>query len=191
MKALQIERSLPRFAAARLYSGWRGAASGPLSCPVILAVAVLLAWLTKTFVEDKVRLAPFIAGNRWRSLAVALLAVVPVALAGVYIAGEPGPWNGTLGPDYPGAAVLAGATAFVPVAPVLKPPDPISRVPDGAAWASEAASPGMRVRKTNPVLTVALVGDRRPGVVRRADAIAVHGTGNSSPNCTCCPWSAA
>ena len=133
-----------------LYTGWRGRAPGPLSGPVILAVAVLLAWLTKTFVEDKVRLAPFIARHRWRSLAVALVAVVPVALAAVYIAGEPAPWNGTLGPDYPGAAVLAGAVTNVPVAPILQPPDPISQTLDqtgGCLNDFGASTPsGVRVR---------------------------------------------
>ncbi len=74
-----------------LYAGWRGRAPGLLSGPVILAVCVLLAWLTKTFVEDKVRLAPFFSRHKWRSLAVALVAVVPVALAAVYITGEPAP----------------------------------------------------------------------------------------------------
>jgi len=151
-----------------LYTGWRGPAPGPLSGPVLLAVAVLLAWLTKAFVEDKVRLAPFIAGNRWRSLAVALVAVVPVALAGVYIAGEPGPWNGTLGPDYPGAAVLAGAVTTVPVAPILKPPGPISQTLDqtgGCLGDFGASTPKECVfgDTTRPVLTVALVGDSAAG----------------------------
>ena len=147
-----------------LYAGWRGRAPGPLSGPVILAVSVLLAWLTKTFVEDKVRLAPFIAVHKWRSLAVALVAAVPVALAAVYIAAEPAPWNGTLGPDYPGAAVLAGAAASVPVAPVLKPPDPISQTLDqtgGCLNDFAASTPRECVfgDTANPVLTVALVGD--------------------------------
>jgi peptidoglycan/LPS O-acetylase OafA/YrhL len=45
----------------------------------------LLAWLTTTFVEDKVRFAPFVAQHRWRSLAVALVAIVPAALAASYL----------------------------------------------------------------------------------------------------------
>ena len=147
-----------------LYTGWRGRAPGLLSGPVILAVCVLLAWLTKTFVEDKVRLAPFIAGHRWRSLAVALVAVVPAALAGVYIAGEPGPWNGTLGPDYPGAAVLAGVVTKVPAAPVLKPPDPISETLDQTGgclndFGTSTPTECVFGDTASPVLTVALVGD--------------------------------
>jgi peptidoglycan/LPS O-acetylase OafA/YrhL len=163
-----------------LCTGWRGRAPGPLSGPVILAVAVLLAWLTKAFVEDKVRLAPFIAGHTWRSLAVALVAVVPVALAGVYIAGEPGPWNGTLGPDYPGAAVLAGVVTNVPVAPVLKPPVPISARLDqtgGCLGDFGASMPKECVfgDTTHPVLTVALVGDSAAGEWFDAlNAIAAH-----------------
>ena len=151
-----------------LYTDWRGRAPGPLSGPVILAVCVLLAWLTKTFVEDKVRLAPFIARHKWRSLAVALVAVVPVALAAVYITAEPGPWNGTLGPNYPGAAVLTGAVANVPVAPILKPPDPISQTLDQTGGCLDdfgASTPKECVfgDTADPVLTVALVGDSAAG----------------------------
>ncbi len=151
-----------------LYTSWRGSAPGPLSGPVTLAACVLLAWLTKVFVEDKVRLAPFLAGHKWRSLAVALVAAVPVALAGAYIAGEPGPWNGTLGPDYPGAAALAGAVTNVPVAPILKPPDPISQTLDqtgGCLGDFGASTPRECVfgDTASPVLTVALVGDSAAG----------------------------
>jgi hypothetical protein len=151
-----------------LYTGWRGRAPGPLSGPVILAACVLLAWLTKAFVEDRVRLAPFIAGHTGRSLAVALVAVVPVALAAVYVSAEPAPWNGTLGPRYPGAAVLAGTVTSVPAAPVLKPPDPISQTLDqtggclgdfGASTPRECAFGDT----AHPVLTVALVGDSAAG----------------------------
>ena len=151
-----------------LYTSWRGRAPGPLSGPVILAACVLLAWPTKVFIEDKVRLAPFIAAHKWRSLAVALVAAVPVAFAAVYIAGEPAPWNGTLGPDYPGAAVLAGAAANVPAVPILKPPDPISQTLDqtgGCLNDFGAAAPTDCVfgDTTSPVLTVALVGDSAAG----------------------------
>jgi hypothetical protein len=151
-----------------LYTDWRGRAPGPLSGPVILAVSVLLAWLTKMFVEDKVRLAPFIARHKWRSLSVALVAVVPVALAAVYITAEPGPWNGTLGPHYPGAAALTGAVTSVPAAPVLKPPDPISQTLDQTGGCLDdfgASTPKECVfgDTTNPVLTVALVGDSAAG----------------------------
>jgi len=147
-----------------LYTDWRGRGPSLLSGPVILAVAVLLAWLTKTFVEDKVRLAPFIARHKGRSLAMALAAVVPVALAAVYLTGEAAPWNGTLGPDYPGAAVLAGAAANVPVAPVLQPPNPISQTLDqtgGCLNDFAASTPTECVfgETADPVLTVALVGD--------------------------------
>jgi peptidoglycan/LPS O-acetylase OafA/YrhL len=179
-----------------LYTGWRGSAPGPLSGPVILAVCVLLAWLTKTFVEDKARLAPFIAHHKWRSLAVALLAVVPVALAAVYVTAEPAPWNGTLGPNYPGAAALAGAAAFVPVAPILKPPDPISQTLDqtgGCLGDFGASTPKECVfgDTTNPVLTVALVGDSAAGEWFDAlNAIAAHRHWKLVTELhSSCPWS--
>jgi peptidoglycan/LPS O-acetylase OafA/YrhL len=151
-----------------LYADWRGRSPGPLSGPVILAACVLLAWLTKTYVEDKARLAPFIARHQWRSLSMALVAVVPVTLAVVYITGEPPPWNGTLGPDYPGAAVLAGAVTNVPAAPILQPPNPISQTLDQTGGCLDdfgASTPKECVfgDTANPVLTVALVGDSAAG----------------------------
>ncbi len=179
-----------------LYTDWRGTSPGPVSGPVILAVTVLLAWLTKTFVEDKVRLAPSIARHRWRSLAVALVAVVPVALAAVYIAAEPGPWNGTLGPDYPGAAALAGAVSNVSAAPILKPPDPISQTLDQTGGCLDdfgASTPKECVfgDTAHPVLTVALVGDSAAGEWFDAlNAIAVHRHWKLVTELhSSCPWS--
>ncbi|MGH3292519.1 MAG: acyltransferase family protein [Trebonia sp.] len=179
-----------------LYTSWRGRGPGPLSGPVILVASVLLAWLTKTFVEDKVRLAPFIARHKWRSLAVALAAVVPLALAAVYITGEPGPWNGTLGPNYPGAAALTGAVSNVPVAPILKPPDPISQTLDqtgGCLNDFGASTPTECVfgDTANPVLTVALVGDSAAGEWFDAlNAIAVHRHWKLVTELhSSCPWS--
>jgi peptidoglycan/LPS O-acetylase OafA/YrhL len=180
-----------------LYTSWRGKAPSPLSGPVILAACVVLAWLTKTFVEDKVRLAPFITRHQGRSLAVALVAVVPVALAAVYITGEPGPWNGTLGPNYPGAAVLAGAATNVPVAPILQPPNPISQTLDqtgGCLNDFGASTPTECVfgDTTNPVLTVALVGDSAAMEWFDAlNAIAVHRQWKLVTELhSSCPWSA-
>ncbi|TVZ05735.1 acyltransferase [Trebonia kvetii] len=179
-----------------LYTDWQGRAPGPLSGPVILAVTVLLAWLTKTFVEDKVRLAPFIARHRWRSLAMALTAVVPVALAAVYISGEPAPWNGTLGPHYPGAAALTGAVTNVPVAPILKPPDPISQTLDQTGGCLDdfgASTPTECVfgDTARPVLTVALVGDSAAGQwFDSLNAIAVHRHWKLVTELhSSCPWS--
>jgi len=178
-----------------LYTSWRGRAPGLLAGAVILVVCVLLAWLTKVFVEDKVRLAPFFAAHKWRSLAVALVAVVPVALAGLYIAGEPAPWNGTLGPSYPGAAVLAGAVASVPAAPVLKPPDPISQRLDqtgGCLNDFGASTPKECVfgDTSSPVLTVALVGDSAAGQWFDAlNAIAVRRHWKLATELhSSCPW---
>ena len=181
-----------------LYTDWRGRAPGPLSGPYILAVAIELAWLTKTFVEDKVRLAPFIARHQWRSLSVALVAVVPVALTAVYIAGEPAPWIGTLGPDYPGAAVLAGKITQVPTAPVLPPPVNISQslyLTAGCLDDFAVTQPKECVfgDTTHPVLTVALVGDSAAGEWFDAlDAIAVQLHWKLVTELhSSCPWSAA
>jgi peptidoglycan/LPS O-acetylase OafA/YrhL len=180
-----------------LYTDWRGRAPGLLSGPVILAVAVLLAWLTKAFVEDKVRLARFLAGHPWRSLSVALAAVGPALLALVYLAGVPAPWNGTLGPDYPGAAALAGKVTHVHVAAVLPPPDQISQslyrragcLDDIPATTPRACVFGDTVR---PVRTVALVGDSAAGQWFDAlDAIAVRRHWKLVTELhSSCPWTA-
>jgi peptidoglycan/LPS O-acetylase OafA/YrhL len=151
-----------------LYTDWRGSPPGLLSGLVIAAASVELAWLTKTFVEDKVRLAPSIVSHRWRSLAVALVAVVPVALAAVYIAGEPAPWKGTLGPGYPGAAAPAGAVKNVPAAPVI----PAANATGESKYETAGCLAGFGITTprecvfgdtTHPVLTVALVGDSAAG----------------------------
>jgi peptidoglycan/LPS O-acetylase OafA/YrhL len=180
-----------------LYTEWSGRAPGLLTGPAILAVAVLLAWLTKTFVEDKVRLAPFVARHKWRSLSVALAAVVPVVLAVVYITGEPGPWNGKLGPNYPAAAALAGPAKNVPSEPILPPPNAISQ----SLYRTAGCLDDIPVSKphecvfgdtTNPVLTVALVGDSSAGQWFDAlNAIAVQRHWKLVTELhSSCPWSA-
>jgi peptidoglycan/LPS O-acetylase OafA/YrhL len=151
-----------------LYTTWRGKAPGLVTGPVLLAIAVLLAWLTKIFVEDKVRLAPAIARHKWRSLAVALAAIVPVTLSASYIASEPGPWTGALGPKYVGAAALAGNAAKVPAEPILPPPNALSQSlyrTAGCLVDIPVSTPHECVfgDTTNPVLTVALVGDSSAG----------------------------
>ena len=138
--------------------------------PVIVVVAILLSWLTKVWVEDKVRTASLLSGHGWRSVSTALAAVVPVVLVSLYIAAEPGPWNGRLGPNYPGAAVLASKVTKgrVKPAPVLPPPTEIKLptywqqgclVPQASATPKACAYGDTK----DPVLTVALAGDSIAG----------------------------
>jgi peptidoglycan/LPS O-acetylase OafA/YrhL len=181
-----------------LYTDWREKAPGLLSGPVLLAAAILLSWLTKVFVEDKVRLAPFIARHKWRSLSVALIAIVPVALTTVYIAAQPPAWSGTLGPDYPAAATLAGTAVAIPAAPILPPPDDLSQ----SLYRTAGCLDDIPVSKprecvfgdtTDPVLTVALVGDSSAGQWFDAlNAIAVQRHWKLVTELhSSCPWSAA
>jgi len=154
-----------------LYSVWRGKAPGPVSGPVLVAAAVLLAWLTKVWVEDKVRLSPLLRGHGWRSVAVALAAAAPVALVWVYLA-NPVTWNGRLpATGYPGAAALASTTAArVPSEPFLPPiQDAASDLPtywhDGCLDGTRASTDKVCTfgDTKNSVLTVALVGDSVAG----------------------------
>ena len=151
-----------------LWSAWRGHPVGPFSGPVIAVVAVLLSWLSKVWVEDKVRTADLLSGHGWRSVSTALAAVVPVVLVSLYIAAEPAPWDGHLGPNYPGAAALVSKTTKIKPAPVVPQPTAIS-LP--AYWQQgclvPVSSPAPKEcaygDTSHPVLTVALVGDSMAG----------------------------
>jgi peptidoglycan/LPS O-acetylase OafA/YrhL len=89
-----------------LWTSYWGHRVNAITSPLLAADAVLLSWLTKMLIEDRVRQARLLAGHSWRSVSVALAAVVPVALVTGFLVAHP-TWNGRLGPGYPGAAVLA------------------------------------------------------------------------------------
>jgi peptidoglycan/LPS O-acetylase OafA/YrhL len=152
------------------YTVRSGRAVGPVSGPVIVVAAIALSWLTKVWVEDKVRTASLLSGHGWRSVSTALAAVVPVVLVSLYITAEPGPWNGGLGPDYPGAAALAGkvTNGQVKSAPVLPPPAQI-KLPtywqQGCLVAETSATPKACAYgdTSHPAATVVLAGDSIAG----------------------------
>jgi peptidoglycan/LPS O-acetylase OafA/YrhL len=156
-----------------LFTAWRGHRPGFVAGPVLALIAIALAWVTKVTVEDRVRLAPFFARHKWRSVSTALAAVVPVGLAWTFLAAQPGPWDGRLGPDYPGAALLAsqlaGQTISVPAARILPPLDSPPDTPGywtGGCLQGEhlaALKPCVYGDTGNPALTVALVGDSMAG----------------------------
>ncbi len=152
-----------------LYGDWRHKTPGMITGPAIIAVSVLLAWLTKVFVEDRVRLWPVLARNRWLSVSTALAAVVPVALVSVYLSAQP-TWNGPLPAGYPGAAVLAGDVRNVPVEPLLPPLATVSTdMP--VYWLDNCLANKLYARHKicvfgdtrNPVHTIAMVGDSVDG----------------------------
>ena len=154
-----------------LYGVWRGKAPGLVTGPVLVAVSVLLAWLTKVFVEDKVRLSPVLTGHGWRSVSVALAAAVPVVLVSVYLA-NPVTWNGRLpASGYPGAAALASTTASR-----VPPSQCCRRIVDATAdmpkyWLDNCLDANLAATEKictfgdtkHPVLTVAMVGDSIAG----------------------------
>jgi peptidoglycan/LPS O-acetylase OafA/YrhL len=151
-----------------LWTAWRGHPVGVRSGLAIVALSVVLAWLTRVWVEDKVRTASLLSGHGWRSVSTALAAVVPVVLVSLYIAAEPAPWSGKLGPNYPGAAALTAAAHQVRPEPVLPQPTAI-KLPtywqQGCLVAESSATPRECVYgdTSHPVLTVALVGDSMAG----------------------------
>jgi peptidoglycan/LPS O-acetylase OafA/YrhL len=151
-----------------LWTTWRGHPAGWRSGLAIVAVSVVLAWLTKVWVEDKVRTASLLSGHEWRSVSTALAAVVPVVLVSLYIVAEPAPWDGDLGPRYPGAAALTASAHEVKAAPVLPQPTAISLPAywqQGCLVAESSATPKECVYgdTSDPVLTVALAGDSMAG----------------------------
>jgi peptidoglycan/LPS O-acetylase OafA/YrhL len=152
-----------------LWGAWSGKAVNLVSGLVLIVVSVLLSWATKVWVEDKVRTASLLSGHSWRSVSMAFAAVVPVALVTLFIVSEPGPWNGHLGPNYPGAAVLASKVVKRPEpAPIVPPPTAI-KLPtywqQGCLVAEASATPKECAYGdiAHPVLTVALVGDSIAG----------------------------
>jgi peptidoglycan/LPS O-acetylase OafA/YrhL len=151
-----------------LWTAWRGHPVGPFSGPPIVVACVLLSWLSKVWVEDKVRTASLLSGHGWRSVSTALAAVVPVVLVSLYIAAEPKPWDGRLGPNYPGAAALVSKVTKVKPEPFVPQPAAISLpvywqqgclVPQSSPTPKECAYGDT----SHPVLTVALVGDSMAG----------------------------
>ena len=46
------------------YTVWSGRAVGALTGPAIVLVAIALSWLTKVWVEDKVRTASLLSGHK-------------------------------------------------------------------------------------------------------------------------------
>ena len=163
-----------------LWSTYRGHKIGPYAGPALAVAAVVLSWLTKVWVEDKVRLARPLARRPSLSVFTVLAAALPVALVWVFIAGQPAPWHGKLGPRYPGAAVLAGKVTSVPAEPVLPPPSELS-LPSywrqGCLDGEHVPEPRECVfgETSHPVLTVALVGDSVAGNwVSALQAIAVR-----------------
>ena len=150
------------------WTTWRGHSPGAPGGILIIVASITLAWLTKVTVEDRVRLAPFFARHNWRSVSTALAAVVPVALVTGYLVSQPGPWDGKLGPGYPGAKVLAAKLSDVPAKPVLPPPDDVGEPGDraeGCLDGQHAAAPKTCTfgDALHPALKVALVGDSMAG----------------------------
>jgi peptidoglycan/LPS O-acetylase OafA/YrhL len=154
-----------------LWKSWSGGTVGYLDGPVIAAVSVLLAWLTKKYVEDTVRLAPFVIRSPLRSLSTVLAAAVPVTMVALFIANQPPPFNGKLDAAHPGGKVLA-THAAPPPAPVVPPV--LQAADDGSAYGTgpggcQTPQPSSATTQceygdtTDPTMTVALVGDSVAG----------------------------
>jgi peptidoglycan/LPS O-acetylase OafA/YrhL len=151
-----------------LYIAWSGRTIGAVDGLAIIVVAVSLSWLTKVWVEDKVRTASLLSGHGWRSVSTALAAVVPVVLVTLYITAQPGPLNSRLGPNYPGAAALASKVTKVKPEPFLPSPSQV-KLPtywqQGCLVPQASPTPKECVYgdTSHPVLTVAGGGDALGG----------------------------
>ena len=155
-----------------LWLAYHGGKIGYLDGPAIVVLSVLLSWLTKILVEDKVRRAKIVVRSPAVSLATACAVIVPAVLASLFIAGEPGPWTGKLGPDHPGVRALAQqssnqqANNNVPVSslvpPVAEAHNDITLLNKNGCevgYTKSAPTPCTVYAPAHPKLTVALVGD--------------------------------
>jgi hypothetical protein len=141
-----------------------------LDGPVIAVASVVLAGLTKRLVEDPFRQARFFAVHPWRSISTVAAAAVPVVLVSIFIAGEPPPFNGHLDANHPGAAVLAehratpfGYAAVPPPATAANDFEVASNFTCQTTASSATPKRCVFGDRTNPTLTVALVGDSGAG----------------------------
>ena len=146
-----------------LWSSWVGGTA--LSARAAVAIGLLslgLAWLTKRYVEDPIRLAPRIVRSDRRSLATAATVLVPVLV--VTLTAPSAAVSATLDGNHPGAAVLAGTAAPPPPEPVT--PSVVAAPDDAAGFEpcevvnDDSRSIHCRLGDTtDPRLTVAVVGD--------------------------------
>jgi peptidoglycan/LPS O-acetylase OafA/YrhL len=154
-----------------LWLAYHGGSIGYLDGPAIVLLSVLLSWLTKVLVEDKMRRAKIVVRSPGVSLATACAVIVPAVLATLFIAGEPGPWNGRLTPSHPGAAVLAGSSTSDPYAnaPVSSLDPPIAEAHNDitllnhngceVGYTKSTPTPCTLYAPAHPKATVVLVGD--------------------------------
>ncbi|MEU0314590.1 acyltransferase family protein [Nocardioides sp. NPDC006273] len=151
-----------------LWKTWTVDEIGWVDGPAIAAVSIILAWLTKQFVEDPFRKSAFFSKSRWRSLATLLLAIIPVALVSTWSAPAVGSASDKAGTrDYPGAAVLADPAVRVPHIEAI--PDPAAAAEDWPDLGGTCQTPIMESRvqacwfgeKENPRKTIAFVGDSK------------------------------
>jgi peptidoglycan/LPS O-acetylase OafA/YrhL len=178
-----------------LWKAKSGGGIGYADGPAIIVVAVVLAWLTKMFVEDRVRLSPIITRSPARSLTTAITVLIPVVLVAFYT--PPTPFKGRVDALHPGAAVLAGdATAARGIAPIPTPAEaPLDVDPFSAC---ETPIPAVAARPCtygNPhgaKLRVALIGDSVANQYRAilSDAARSRGWFVVSDLHGQCPWTA-
>jgi hypothetical protein len=90
-----------------LWQAHYGPGIGWADGPAIIAVTILLAWLTKIVIEDPIRRARSISMSTSRSLAIVVATIVPVALVTLFLRSLPKPGSSRPDSSHPGAAALA------------------------------------------------------------------------------------
>ncbi len=163
-----------------LWKAHTGHGIGIRAGPVIVAAALLLAWLTKTLVEDPVRRSRVIAARPGRSLATVLILALPVGAVALYAPAQLGATH--LDATHQGAAVVAlparqpgtsrtpPTPEAIPVLPTAIPPSPVPSIAlapqDYAPYSQCMTTPSLTAPRPcfygdqrHPRLRVALVGD--------------------------------
>lgn len=152
---------------------------------VLLALTVVLAWLSKTFVEDPLRVRPLLAAAPWRAFAFAAAGMVAVVAVHAGIDAEVGHRERVAAQSAQeqlasarrclGPAALDPSERCSPIhgsGPLVAPPEVVAqqgKLPIYSRCQQSLGSPELKAcdlgQTQNPTRTVALLGDSHAGAL--------------------------